>query len=173
MGTPASRSRCLRNGDARNPVVLVGTDCFRRGAQPWTILCPVLESLPRLTKWSPALWRETTVFNGQFLLFAVIGAPLDLAAILCPALLAWMLRGQATALRFVLVATLLYAAALALWFGLVKPANDILATWTPGPIPENFEAVRLRWETGHMAVTAAKAFGFISLCFGLLGVRHG
>jgi hypothetical protein len=68
---------------------------------------------------------------------------------------------------------LLYAAALALWFGLVKPANDILATWTPGPIPENFEAVRLRWETGHMAVTAAKALGFISLCFGLLGVRHG
>lgn len=63
----------------------------------------------------------------------------------------------------VLVATLLYAAALALWFGLVKPANDILATWTPGPIPENFEAVRLRWETGHMAVTAAKALGFISL----------
>jgi hypothetical protein len=88
-------------------------------------------------------------------------------------LLAWTLRGQATAFRFVLVATLLYAAALALWFGLVKPANDILATWTPGPIPENFEAVRLRWETGHMAVTVAKALGFISLCFGLLSVRHG
>ncbi|OHV68504.1 hypothetical protein LCM4576_02010 [Mesorhizobium sp. LCM 4576] len=133
----------------------------------------VLESLPRLTKWSPALWREATVFNGQFLLFAVIGAPLDIAAILCPALLAWMLRGQAAAFRFVLAATLLYAAALALWFGLVKPANDILATWTPGPIPENFEAIRLRWETGHMAVTVAKALGFISLCFGLLGVRHG
>ena len=72
-----------------------------------------------------------------------------------------------------LVATLLYAAALALWFGLVKPANNILATWMPGPIPGNFEAVRVRWETGHMAVTAAKALGFISLCFGLLGVRHG
>ncbi|MDX8530653.1 DUF1772 domain-containing protein [Mesorhizobium sp. VK25A] len=133
----------------------------------------VLESLPRLTKWSPALWREATVFNGQFLLFAVVGAPLDIAAILCPALLAWMLRGEPFAFRFALVAALLYAAALALWFGLVKPANDILATWTPGPIPENFEAVRLRWETGHMAVTAAKALGFISLSLGLLGVRHG
>ncbi|RVD46830.1 DUF1772 domain-containing protein, partial [Mesorhizobium sp. M8A.F.Ca.ET.023.02.2.1] len=37
----------------------------------------VLESVPRLIRWSPALWREATVFNGQFLLFAIIGAPLD------------------------------------------------------------------------------------------------
>lgn len=133
----------------------------------------VLEALPRLTKWSPALWREATVFNGQFQLFAVVGAPLDIAAILCPALLAWMLRDEPSAFRFVLAATLLYAISLALWFGLVKPANDILATWAPGPIPENFDAVRLRWETGHMAVTAAKALGFISLCLGLLRTVHG
>ncbi|RUU04918.1 DUF1772 domain-containing protein [Mesorhizobium sp. USDA-HM6] len=132
----------------------------------------VLESLPRLTKWSPELWREATVFNGQFLLFAVIGAPLDVAAIACPALLAWMLRDESPAFWFVLAATLLYGLSLALWFGLVKPANDALATWVPGPIPDNFEAVGLRWETGHMAVTAAKALGFISLCLGLLAIRH-
>ncbi|TGP23569.1 MULTISPECIES: DUF1772 domain-containing protein [unclassified Mesorhizobium] len=131
-----------------------------------------LESLSRLTRWSPALWREATVFNAQFQLFLLVGAPLDLAAILCPALLAWMLRAQATAFWFVLVATLLYAVSLALWFGLVKPANDVLATWTPGPIPENFAAIRLRWETGHMAVTAAKAIGFISLAFGMLSIRQ-
>ncbi|TGU67784.1 DUF1772 domain-containing protein, partial [Mesorhizobium sp. M00.F.Ca.ET.186.01.1.1] len=28
-----------------------------------------LESLSRLTRWSPALWREATVFNAQFQLF--------------------------------------------------------------------------------------------------------
>ena len=133
----------------------------------------VLESLPRLTKWSPALWRETTVFNAQFLLFLLIGAPLDIAAILCPAVLAWMLRGEPRAFWFVLAASLLYALALVLWTVLVRPANGVLATWAPGPIPGNFETTRLRWETGHMAVTAAKALGFISLCFGLLGVRHG
>ncbi|TPI38280.1 DUF1772 domain-containing protein [Mesorhizobium sp. B3-1-6] len=133
----------------------------------------VLESLPRLTRWSPALWREAMVFNAQFQLFAVIGAPLDVVAILCPALLAWMLRRDPLAFRFVLAAALIYAVSLALWFGLVKPANDSLATWTPGPIPDDFEAARLRWETGHMAVTVAKALGFISLCFGLLGLRQG
>lgn len=132
----------------------------------------MLESLPRLTKWSPELWREATVFNGQFLLFAVIGAPLDIAAVACPALLAWMLRDEPPAFWFVLAAALLYALALALWFLPVKPANDVLATWVHGPIPDNFEAVRLRWETGHMAVTAAKALGFISLCLGLLAIRR-
>ena len=133
----------------------------------------VLESPPRLTKWSPALWRETTVFNAQFLLFAVIGAPLDVAAIICPGLLAWWLRDEPPAFWPVLAATLLYAVSLALWFVLVKPANNVLATWVPGPVPDNFDAVRLRWETGHMAVTAAKAAGFISLVLGLLSVRHG
>ncbi|GLS36029.1 hypothetical protein GCM10010869_16180 [Mesorhizobium tianshanense] len=133
----------------------------------------VLESLPRLTKWSPSLWRETTVFNGQFLLFLVIGAPLDLAAIGCPGLLAWMLRDDRPAFWFVSAAAALFAASLAAWSVLVKPANDILATWVPGPIPENFEAIRLRWETGHMVVAGIKTAGFISLIVGLLSIRHG
>ncbi|PTE08290.1 hypothetical protein [Mesorhizobium helmanticense] len=133
----------------------------------------VLESLPQLTKWSPSLWREATVFNGQFLLFLVIGAPLDLAAIGCPGLLAWMLRDDRPACWFVLAANLLYAASLAAWSVLVKPANDVLATWVPGPIPDNFEAIRLRWETGHMVVAGIKAAGFISLIVGLLSIRHG
>ena len=132
-----------------------------------------LESLPRLTKWSPSLWREATVFNGQFLLFAVIGAPLDVAAIACPGLLAWMVRADRPALWFVLASAVLYAVSIALWFALVKPANDVLGTWEPGPIPENFEALRLRWETGHIIIAGTKAAGFISLVVGLLSIRHG
>ncbi|TPM09925.1 DUF1772 domain-containing protein [Mesorhizobium sp. B2-3-11] len=133
----------------------------------------VLESAPRLTRWSPALWREATVFNGQFLLFAIIGAPLDVAAVACPGLLAWLLREDRPAFWFALGAALLYALSLVLWFVLVKPANNVLATWVPGPIPDNFEAIRLRWETGHMAVTAAKAVGFVSLVVALLSIGHG
>ncbi|MBZ9706555.1 DUF1772 domain-containing protein [Mesorhizobium sp. ESP7-2] len=133
----------------------------------------VLESAPRLTRWSPALWREATVFNGQFLLFAIVGAPLDVAAVACPGLLAWLLREDRSAFSFALAATLLYALSLVLWFVLVKPANNVLATWVPGPIPDNFEAIRLRWETGHMAVTAAKAAGFVSLLVALLSIGRG
>ncbi|MBZ9757189.1 DUF1772 domain-containing protein [Mesorhizobium sp. ESP6-5] len=133
----------------------------------------VLESVPRLTRWSPALWREATVFNGQFLPFAIIGAPLDVAAIICPGLLAWLLRQDRSAFWFALAATLLYALSLVLWFVLVKPANKVLATWVPGPIPDNFDAIRLRWETGHMAVAAAKAAGFVSLVVALLSIGRG
>ncbi|MEI9414702.1 DUF1772 domain-containing protein [Mesorhizobium sp. Cs1321R2N1] len=133
----------------------------------------VLESVPRLTRWSPALWREATVFNGQFLLFAIIGAPLDVAAVACPGLLAWLLREDRPAFWFALGATLLYALSLVLWFVLVKPANNVLATWVPGPIPDNFEAIRLRWETGHMVVMAAKAVGFVSLVVALLSIGRG
>jgi hypothetical protein len=132
----------------------------------------VLESLPRLTQWSPELWREATVFNAQFRLFAVVGAPLDLSAIACPAILAFMLRRDRTALYFAVAATLLYAAALAAWFTLVAPANAELATWTPGPVPQNFDAIRLRWETGHMAVAAIKLIGFVMVALALVSIRR-
>jgi len=38
----------------------------------------------------------------------------------------------------------------------VAPVNSVLATGVPGPIPENFAAVRLRWETGHLIVASVK-----------------
>ena len=45
------------------------------------------------------------------------------------------------------------------WFGVVAPMNAILAQWEPGPIPDNFEAVRNQWETGHIAITVIKTIG--------------
>jgi len=131
----------------------------------------VLEAPPRLA-WAPDLWRETTVFNAQFWLFAAVGAPLDLAAILCPAVLSTLLRRERPAFYFAAVATLLYALSLAAWFILVNPANAELATWMPGPVPADFDAVRLRWETGHMAVAALKAAGFVTLAGALLSIRR-
>ena len=53
-----------------------------------------LEAYPRLMIWPPELWREATVFNAQFLLFAAVGAPIDLLAILGSAGLTFALRGR-------------------------------------------------------------------------------
>jgi hypothetical protein len=130
----------------------------------------VLEAAPRLTQWSPELWREATVFNAQFWPFAAVGAPLDLLAIAFPAILAFTLRRDRPALYFAIAAALFYAAALAAWFILVAPANAELATWTPGPIPENFDSIRLRWETGHMAVAALKLVGFVMVALTLVSM---
>lgn len=133
----------------------------------------VLEAAPRLNTWSPELWRETTVFNGQFQLFAVVGAPLDIVAIFCPAMLAYLLWSDRLASIYAVAAALLFAAALAAWALRVAPANAVLATWQPGqPIVADFEAIRWRWETGHMIVAAVKLAGFLSLMLAILSIRR-
>jgi hypothetical protein len=133
----------------------------------------VLEAPPRLTVWSPELWREATVFNGQYQLFATIGGPLDVAAILATALLAYVLRRERPGFRLALASCLLFALSLAVWFAWVAPANGVLATWTPGPIPDDFGAVRTRWETGHMAVAGLKLVGFMATALAIIPLHRG
>jgi hypothetical protein len=123
----------------------------------------LLEAGPRLGVWSAELWREATVFNGQYYLFGIAGAPLDVGAPLLMGALAWALRGEGAAARLALAGAALFALALAVWLWRVAPANQILATWRPGPLPADADAVRLRWEVGHIAVFALKLPGFAAL----------
>jgi hypothetical protein len=132
----------------------------------------LLEAPPRLIVWPPELWREATVFNGQFRLFAVVGAPLDIGSILLGAIFALLLRGDRPAFWFALAAAILYLASLVTWFSVVAPVNEQLATWTPGPIPENFEALRDRWETGHIAITIIKFCGLVCVIIAALGMHR-
>ena len=122
-----------------------------------------LESHPRLMIWPPELWRDATVFNAQFWLFAAIGAPIDISAILVPAGLTILLRGQRPQFALALAATLCFALGLALWFAIVATANTLLATWTPGPVPADFHAVRLQWELGHLTIAGVKLIAFALL----------
>jgi hypothetical protein len=129
-----------------------------------------LEAPPRLKVWPPELWREATVFNGQFRLFLAVGAPLDVTAIVVPVILAFVVRDDSRSCLLFIAFAAFYAVALALWFALVAPANAALATWTPGPIPADFRAVQWRWESGHMAVAAAKFVGFIFAALALIAI---
>jgi hypothetical protein len=124
----------------------------------------VLEAGPRLHDWPPELWRAATVFHGQFAWFAIIGAPIDVAAIVMLAVMAFALRSRRPTFWFALAAAGLFLAGLLAWAAIVAPANGVLATWQPGPIPRDFTAVRARWETGHIVVAALKALGFVALC---------
>lgn len=123
----------------------------------------VLEAGPRLAIWPAELWRETTVFNAQYLIFEYVGAPLDVAAILLPAFFAYRLRGDRARFGLAVTGAVLFALGLAVWALWVAPANEVLAGWTPGPLAENFEAVRDRWESGHMVVAALKLLGFLAI----------
>jgi len=53
--------------------------------------------------------------------------------------------------------------ALGVWLAVVNPANGVMATWRPGPLPANFTQVRERWEGGHAAMASLKLVGFIAL----------
>ena len=116
----------------------------------------MLEAQPRLFVWSPELWRDATVFNAQFWWFAVAGAPIEILAILSTAKPAFLLRATRPNFRLALAGCVGFVLGLALWFSIVAPVNSVLATGVPGPIPENFAAVRLRWETGHLIVASVK-----------------
>ena len=118
----------------------------------------ILEAPPRLA-WPLELWRETTVFNAQFAWFALAGGPIDLAAILAIAVAAWLLRGGRGG-RPALLAAILYALALLAWSVIVSRANAELAAWVPGPLPADADAVRGRWEAGHVTVGLLKLAGF-------------
>jgi hypothetical protein len=68
-------------------------------------------------------------------------------------------RGPSVAHLLDPAATILYAVSLATWFAVVAPMNAVLAQWEPGAVPETFEAVRDRWEAGHIAISAIKFVG--------------
>ncbi|MEJ1937636.1 hypothetical protein WDZ92_46180 [Nostoc sp. NIES-2111] len=128
----------------------------------------ILEAPPRLA-WPLELWRETTVFNAQFAWFALAGGPIDLAAIVAMAAAAWVLRGG-RGVGLAVVAAILYALALLAWFVIVSRANAQLATWVPGPMPEDAGAMRRQWEAGHITVGLLKlaGFGFLASAAGRL-----
>lgn len=130
----------------------------------------VLEAPPRLKAWPQQLWIDTTVHHGQFTLFRSVGAPLDLLAILAAAVLAVLLRGE-PGFKWVLAGAVLLALGLAAWSALVAPANSILATWRTGSPPTDFQAIRQRWESGHMAVALLKLLAFVALALGATAFR--
>ena len=130
----------------------------------------VLEAYPRLVKFQPELWREATVFQGQYQLFGILGGPVDIATVCLTAVWAYVTRSDRDTFRLALAGAILFALGLAAWLTIVSPANGALAHWSPGPLPPDFTQVRDRWELGHMVVAGLKLIGLICadlavLCF--------
>ena len=124
-----------------------------------------LEAPPRLRNWPPELWRETTVFHGQYALFGMIGGPLEIAAVGVTAWIAVLAVRRGEVVIPAVTAALLFAAALIVWLLVVNRANGVMAGWRPGPLPPDFAAVQRRWETGHMVMAGLKLAGFAALAW--------
>jgi hypothetical protein len=128
----------------------------------------LLEAPPRLTAWPSELWREATVFHGQYRLFGPIGGPIDVAAVLLTVAVARSAWREGRGVAPAITAAVLFALSLAVWLSVVAPANGVMATWRPGPLPADFADIRARWETGHIVMAWIKLAGFAALGLAIL-----
>jgi hypothetical protein len=96
--------------------------------------------------------------------FAIIGGPIEIAAIITSAWLAIRLRGQRSAFAQALVATLcLTVSFFGAWLMLVNPTNVQTAIWTAQAIPPDWTRWRAKWEYGHVVSFALHLVAFCLL----------
>jgi hypothetical protein len=94
------------------------------------------------------------VYRGWDLFGAVL-----IASLVVNLALAVAVRAQTVPLRLVLIALVCQVGGLAIFLAYPFPANQATANWTE--MPDNWEALRSRWEYGH-AVNAVTTF--VGLC---------
>ncbi len=128
-----------------------------------------LMQLPARMAWDQYLWVDSTVGGGLYAWFGSVGAMIDVAAVLVLVLLAYFVKehgrpGYCPAL----LAALLFALALVLWWVVIYPVNVELATWVNGPVPDDWTRWRGRWEWGHAAIAIIELCGFGALVWSVL-----
>jgi hypothetical protein len=109
-----------------------------------------------------------TVQHNIYLAFGVVGAIIEVTAILTTWIVFAQLRGWKLARVLTLLAAVCATAALGIWFAWVDPVNTALNAWTPETLPDNWTSFRDRWEAGHAASAALFALAFSALVVAIL-----
>ena len=129
----------------------------------------LLEMPPKM-RYDGALYA--TVNSTLYPLFAIVGGPIQVAAILAAAVLAYRTRGSGPAYRWAVGGTLGLLFSFLLWAVLVAPVN---AEWArvaasdPAGVPAAYLALRDRWEFGHVAAFGVWLAGFCFLLRAAMG----
>ncbi len=128
-----------------------------------------LMQLPSRMGWDQYLWVGSTVQGGLYNLFGSIGAVVFVATVIALALLAYFVREHGRpGFRLALIAAILFALALVLWWVLVYPVNVELAKWVNGPVAADWTDYRARWEGGHATISLVELLGFAALIASVL-----
>lgn len=138
--------------------------CFRHGPLLALLLAAIsmafsfchLMELPARIGWPQELWVGSTVIGGQYRMFGTLGAFVELSAIV--GLGVWWYPSRPAG-RLRLAATMLYLAALAIWWTVVFPANGEFALWQERGVPTDWDGWRQRWEFGHAVMAVLKIIG--------------
>lgn len=102
--------------------------------------------------------------QGIYYGWALLGVVL-IGALLADLGLAVLQRDQRVPFWLALLAAILMAASLLVFFTWTYPANQATANWTAAP--ENWQALRRQWEFGH---ATSAGLQFLSLCSIVLSV---
>jgi hypothetical protein len=120
--------------------------------------------------WDGRFWRAA--MESLYRDYAIIGGPVELAAIALACWLAFSLRRDRAARGWAFAgAGLLALAFFGLWIGFIAPINAEFATWTPETVPAGWTAWRDRWEFWHAVIAGVKACAFAALVLALLPPR--
>ena len=128
-----------------------------------------LMQLPSRMGWDQYLWVGSTVQGGLYAMFGSVGAIIGIVAIVVLFILAYLVREHGRpGFGLALAAAVFFAAAFALWWVLVYPANVELAKWVNGPVPADWTDTRARWEWGHASIAVIELLGFAALIWSVL-----
>ena len=127
--------------------------------------CHVMEIPGKLRLGGPD-WL--TVQHNLYVAFGVVGAAIEVLAILLTWVLVLQVRGRRPAFSWTLGAAGCVTAGLLVWFMLVAPMNAALSGWTPDTLPADWTAYRDQWELGHAIHAALFGLGFSALVVALL-----
>ena len=129
-----------------------------------------LLEMPRKLAWGPELYRD--VQHTLYLYFAIVGAPAESGAILCLAVLCFLIRRRRRSFWLTLIASICVATRLVVRFVLVSPANHQMSQWTTPPLPETWPDTwldtRRQWEFGHAVSAVLDLIGFAALIASVL-----
>jgi hypothetical protein len=121
---------------------------------------------PGKAKLDGAEWL--TVQHNVYLAFGVVGAIIEVTAILTTWIVFAQIRSWKLARVLTLLAGLATTAALGIWFGWVDPVNTALKAWTPATMPDNWMSFRDQWEAGHAVSAILFGLAFSALVVAIL-----
>jgi hypothetical protein len=127
--------------------------------------------IPGKLRLDGATWL--TVQHNLYIAFGVVGAAIEVLAIVLTWILVLMVRRRRPALWWTLAGAICVSAGLADWFLLVAPMNAALNVWTPETLPVDWTRYRDQWETGHAIHAALFGLGFSALVVALLTESRG
>ena len=127
--------------------------------------CHVME-IPGKLRLGGAAWL--TVQHNLYVAFGILGAVIEVLAILATWVVVFLVRRRRPAFFWTLGAAICVTAGLADWFLLVAPMNAALSGWTPETLPVDWTSYRNQWEVGHAIHAALFGLGFSALVDALL-----